>query len=248
MRHILLPLLLLLMAPTARADTKAQADSLYAAARYEAAIQAYEHLLDPEEPQADILYNIGNCHYKLGDIPHALLCYERALVLKPSDADIRANLRLARTKTPDKQAETSEMFFITWWKQAAMALPLPAYALIAVACFILLLLSLLLCIFLRDVSWRKRCLHAAGICLVICLLANLALFTQYNLLARHDGAIVIAPSLTVKSSPDERSMDLFIVHEGTKLRILDNSMSQWLEVKLEEGKQGWVPRTALEII
>lgn len=248
MTHSPLITLLLLLASTANAASKEAADSLYIAANYEAAIQAYEQALDNNEPQADILYNLGNCHYKLDDIPNAILCYERALVLNPSDADTRANLRLARTKTTDKQAETSEMFFVTWWKQAAMACSIPVHAIVGVTAFVLLLGCLLACVFLNGIAQRKWCLRLAALCLLVCAWANLALLTQYNLVAHHDSAIVMAPTLTVKSSPDERSMDLFIVHEGTKLRILDDSMSQWLEVKLEEGKQGWVPRTTLEVI
>lgn len=239
---------LLTVALPLRAATKAQADSLYVTARYEAAIAVYQQLLDPDDPQADLYYNLGNCYYKQDDVPRAILFYERALAINPSDADIRANLALARTKTTDKQAETSEMFFVTWWKQFSAALSLPTWAILAVCAFVLLLAGLLLCVFLTDASSRRWCLRAVAILFAVCLLSNLALLTQYNLLARHDSAIVMASSLTVKSSPDDRSTDLFIVHEGTKLRILDDSMTQWLEVRLEEGKQGWVPRMAIEII
>lgn len=247
MTRTLLSLLLAAMwtAASAAPVTKAAADSLYAKGHYAKAAEAYEQLIAAEPEQADLHYNLGNAYYKVDDIPHALLAYERALRLNPADADTRANLALARTKITDKQADTSEMFFITWWKQAATALPAVAYGLIAVVAFVLMLVALALAIFRRMPRWGLR-LSAA--LFLICAIANLLLLTQHRLLGRHDSAIVMASSINVKSSPDERSTDLFILHEGTKLRLLDDTMSQWLEVRLDEGKQGWIPRSAVEII
>lgn len=247
MTRTLLPLLLAAMwtAATAAPTTKAAADTLYAKGLYAKAAEAYEQLIAAAPDQADLHYNLGNAYYKCDDIPHALLAYERALRLNPADADTRANLALARTKITDKQADTSEMFFITWWKQAATALPAALYALIALAAFVLMLVALAICIFRSAPRWALR---TAAVLLLVCAIANLLLLTQNQLLGRHDSAIVMAPSINVKSSPDERSTDLFILHEGTKLRLLDTTMSQWLEVSLDEGKQGWIPRTAVEII
>lgn len=225
--------------------TKAAADSLYAKGHYAKAAEAYEQLIAAEPEQADLHYNLGNAYYKTDDIPRALLAYERALRLNPADGDTRANLALARTKITDKQADTSEMFFITWWKQAATALPATAYGLIAIAAFVLMLVALAVCVFRSSPRWALR---SAALLLLVCAIANLLLLTQNQLLGRHDSAIVMDSSVSVKSSPDERSTDLFILHEGTKLRLLDTTMSQWLEVRLDEGKQGWIPRTAVEII
>ena len=244
----LLVLLLIVGSSSLRAATKADADSLYAQGHYAQARKLYEALLKGNGSDADLYYNLGNACFKTDDLPHALLNYERALRLNPSDADVKANLAFVRTQITDKQAPVAEMFFITWWKAAATALPFAAYALIALVAFLLLLIALACTIFLHRDRLRRLSLRLALLCLLCCLLSNLLLITQRQLLRRHDAAIVMDPVLTVKSSPDAQSTDLFILHEGTRVRLLDTTMSQWMEVRLEDGKQGWIPRSAVEII
>ena len=248
LRIVFLALLLLAGSSSVGAATKADADSLYAQGHYAQARKLYEALLKGNGPDADLYYNLGNACFKTDDLPHALLNYERALRLNPADADVKANLAFARTQITDKQTPASEMFFITWWKAAATVLPFAAYALIALVAFWVLLVALACTIFLHRDRLRRIALRLAFICLLCCLLSNLLLLTQRQLLRRHDAAIVMEPVLTVKSSPDAQSTDLFILHEGTRVRLLDTTMSQWMEVRLEDGKQGWIPRTAVEII
>ena len=83
---------------------------------------------------------------------------------------------------------------------------------------------------------------------IVLLVSNLAAFSQHRDMVSRDTAIVMSPAVTVKSSPSDRSTDLFVIHEGSKVEIIDDSMSEWKEVKFEEGKQGWVPADAVEVI
>ena len=80
------------------------------------------------------------------------------------------------------------------------------------------------------------------------IIANFAAFSQHRDLTHRNTAVILAPSVVVKSSPSDRSTDLFLIHEGSKVEILDNSMKEWMEVKFEEGKQGWIPVNVAEII
>ena len=84
--------------------------------------------------------------------------------------------------------------------------------------------------------------------LFLVLISNIAAYSQNELIENRMTAIVMAPAVTVKSSPAINSTDLFVIHEGTKVEILDNQMKGWREVKFEEGKQGWVPKEAIEEI
>ena len=84
--------------------------------------------------------------------------------------------------------------------------------------------------------------------LAVVIVANCAAATQFDSLVDSRAAIVTAPSVSVKSSPSDRSTDLFLIHEGSKVEILDASMGEWMEVKFEEGKQGWIPVSAAEKI
>jgi hypothetical protein len=177
-----------------------------------------------------------------------VLNYERAILLDPGDADIRANLALARGKTIDKVVPPSEMFFVTWWRDLTNCMSINAWTMLGIIAFILMLIGVLLYMFMPQLTVRKTGVYGAMILLVIVIIANLAAVSQHADLTHRSTAIILAPSVTVKSSPSETSTDLFLIHEGSKVEILDGSMKEWLEVKFEEGKQGWIPVNALEII
>jgi SH3-like domain-containing protein len=72
-------------------------------------------------------------------------------------------------------------------------------------------------------------------------------WSGYHLTESNSEAIVFAPTITVKSSPDEKSTDLFVLHEGAKVRLLDN-ISGWYEIRIANGSVGWLPVNALEKI
>lgn len=229
------------------ATTKVEADALYAKEKYTEAAQAYEALLKTEGVATEVYYNLGNCYYKLDQIPLAVLNYERAFLLNPGDADIRANLALARGKTIDKAVPPSEMFFVTWWRDMTHCMSLNGWMVLGVTAFVLMLVGLLLYMFMSQLVLRKCGFYGAVAMLVLTIVANLAALSQYADLTQRSTAIIMAPSVTVKSSPSETSTDLFLIHEGTKVEILD-TIKNWMEVQFEEGKQGWIPVNTLEVI
>ena len=232
----------------AQASTKTKADKLYEQEKYEEAATAYEQILADEGTAAELYYNLGNCYYKLDDIPNAILNYERALRIDPSDEDTRTNLALARSKTSDKVTPPSEMFFITWWKDLCNSLSINIWTTIAIISFVLMLLGILVYMFLSNITLRKVGIYSAIGLFFVVILANLCALSQYLMTRSHTDGIIFSPAVTVKSSPSESSTDLFIIHAGSKVEILDNTMQDWREVKLEEGKQGWIPANTFEVI
>ncbi|MBR3091570.1 MAG: tetratricopeptide repeat protein [Bacteroidaceae bacterium] len=228
--------------------TKEAADSAYKKDDFETAAQMYESLLAIEGESPVYYYNLGNCFYKLDNIPQAIICYERAFLLDPGDADIRANLALARGKTVDKVTPPSEMFFVTWARSVVNCMSIDKWAVVAIASFILMLLLFLAYLFTSAIWMRKTGFYGAVVMCVVCVVANLAAYSQHRTLTNRDYAIVIAPSIVVKSSPNESSTELFVIHEGSKVHVEDASMKGWREIKLEEGKIGWVPVDAIEVI
>ena len=230
------------------AATKAEGDKLYEKEQYEQAAEVYESLLQQKGAAAEVYYNLGNCYYKLDNIPLAVLNYERAYLLNPGDTDVRANLALARGKTIDKVVPPSEMFFVTWWRALTHFMSIDKWILFGVLSFILMLIGVGLYMFFSPLIVRKIGLYGAMALFVVFVVANFAAATQHDSLVDSHAAIIIAPSVTVKSSPSDRSTDLFLIHEGSKVEILDSSMEQWIEVKFEEGKQGWIPVSTAEKI
>ncbi len=227
--------------------TKAQGDSAYMRNDYASAIQIYESLLKKGEA-SEIYYNLGNSYYKADDIAKAILNYERALLLQPGNADIRANLEIARSKTVDKVASVPDIFFVAWTKSLINCLSVDVWAKLGIVFFILLLVSFSLFFFSKQVVWKKSGFIAGVIFLVFVILSNIFASEQKNELMNRNKAIILSPSVTVRSTPSESGTSLFVLHEGHKIEIKDNSMREWNEIRLEDGKVGWVPTSALEII
>ena len=123
-----------------------------------------------------------------------------------------------------------------------------AWSVIAVLSFVLMLVGILVYFFVSNIAMRKVGVYGSLVMLVLMLVSNIAAYAQNDLLQNRNTAIVIAPAVSVKSSPSDKSTDLFVIHEGSKVEILDNTMSEWSEVKFEEGKLGWVPKEAIEVI
>ena len=247
-RIFLISIMLACVSLMQAAITKADADALYEKGNYEEAAAAYESLLKVEGLAAEVYYNLGKCYYKLDKIPFAVLNYERALLLDPGDGDIRANLALARGKTVDKVVPPSEMFFVTWWRDLTNCMSMDSWTIVGFSAFILMLIGILVYRFVPQLLARKIGFYSAMFLFALVIIANFAAFSQHRDLTHRNTAVILAPSVVVKSSPSDRSTDLFLIHEGSKVEILDNSMKEWMEVKFEEGKQGWIPVNVAEII
>ncbi|GAE19433.1 BatE [Bacteroides pyogenes DSM 20611 = JCM 6294] len=222
--------------------TKTEGDSAYIKNEYAEAAQIYEALLMQGEA-AEVYYNLGNSYYKLGEIGKAVLNYERALLLQPGNSDIRANLEIARAKTIDKVEPIPEIFFIVWTKELINTMSVDGWALWSIVFFVLLIFSMILFLYSKQLVWKKAGFISGIICLVIVICSNLfAWQLKKELLIRTD-AIVMYPSITVRSTPSENGTSLFILHEGRKIKIKDNSMKEWKEIRLENGKvAGYLPK------
>ena len=227
--------------------TKTKGDSAYIKEDYAAAIQIYEALLKNGEA-ADVYYNLGNSYYKIGEIAKAVLNYERALLLQPGNGDIRANLEVARAKTIDKVEPVPEVFFVSWIKSLTNSMSVDAWATWGIVSFILLIVSLYFFIFSKQIMWKKIGFISGIIFLIITVCSNLFASQQKENLVNRNEAIVMNPSVTVRSTPSESGTSLFILHEGRKVNVKDNSMKEWKEIRLEDGKVGWVPASAIEVI
>ncbi len=248
MKKIILICFLSVVAIAAFGQTKAEADSAYVNNDFARAIECYESILANQGESADIYYNLGNSYYKMDNIAKAVLNYERALLLNPGDGDIRFNLELAQSKTVDKVVPMSEVFFITWIHSLTDTMSERGWANMGIMTFILTLAALALYFFGKKILLKKIGFGVAIVSLFICVIANIFASTQKDKALNHENAIIMAPSITVKSTPNEGGTDLFILHEGRKVMIKDNTMKEWKEIRLEDGNAGWVPASAVEII
>ena len=232
---------------SSHALTKAEADSSYVRGEYQQAIKEYESLLK-NGASADLYYNLGNAYYRTENITKAVLNYERALLLSPSDRDIRFNLQMARSKTIDKITPEQEMFFITWYRSLVNLASVDGWARTALWALALAIVLALLYLFSDRIWLRKVGFFGALFLIAIFVFSNIFAHQQKELLVNRKGAIVTASSVTVKSTPDKKGTDLFILHEGTKVTITDSSMREWKGVRLADGKEGWIETKQIELI
>ena len=226
---------------------KVVADSAYAKEDFDKAANTYLRIAKMGE-SADICYNLGNCFYRLDDISRAILWYERASLLSPGDEDIRFNLDMARSKTIDRVIPRHEFFFVTWYRSMTNWMSADAWAHWSLIVFVLCLIALAIYIYAQPIWLRKTGFTLAVVFLLLTIMGNICAWSQRSRLANRDGAIVMSPSAVVKSTPASSGSDLFVLHEGTYVSIRDNSLNDWAEVTLADGKQGWIEKKQIEVI
>ncbi len=250
-----LALLLLLLPFAAQAAGTSYPDSLwhagveaYSAGDYTTAAADWEGIVDTGLMSRELYFNLGNAYFKTGEMGPAILWYERALRLDPSDTDVRHNLEYARTLTQDRIDEVPEFFLKSWRRSACYLLPANVWAVLGLV-LLAGTLALVLLFLLGSTSGRRRLGFFGGIVLLLLTLVSWDFSrTQREEAQRQDMAVVMRPVSSVKSSPSENSAkDLFILHEGTRVRILDN-VSGYANIELADGRQGWIPSGDIEVI
>ncbi len=248
MKKIYLLFILLSSCFLINAQTKEQADKAYADKDYSLAAKTYEQLLNNNGESADIYNNLGNCYYKMNELGKSILNYEKALLLNPGDGDTKANLEFVRSKTVDKIIPINEMFFVTWTKDLINTQSEKSWSKIGIVTFIITLLMIALYIFGNKIIFKKIGFISAIVLFIVCVISNIFAYEKRTDLLSHENAIIMTPSVTVKSTPNETGTNLFVLHEGTKVTIKDNTMKNWKEIKLEDGNVGWVQTKDIEII
>lgn len=245
--NFLLLVLFAAFSVSAQENELKQAEESYTKEDYGKAIELYESALNKYGESAAVYYNLGNAYYKADKIAPAILNYERALLLAPGDGDIRFNLQMARQKAVD-QIEPLDTFFLSKWFNRIQDMgSADSWATLALVCFLLFIGCLILFFFSRKLLLKKGGFYAGIVLLVIVVAANIFAARQKTDLENRSTAIVFAPTVTVKSSPNESGTDLFILHEGTKVTI-KSTLGDWSEIVLEDGNVGWMPSSKIEII
>lgn len=240
-------LMALLVPAKGLAITKQNADDCYKKGNYQQAIIDYQELLK-KGVSADIYYNLGNAYYRSDNLAKAILCYERASLISPGDKDIRFNLQFANSKTIDKIVPEDENVFETWFNSLVNFTSIDRWAKISIASIIIALFLMLVYLFAYSVRSRKIGFYGSITFIVVFLFTTLFAWQQKSSFAKRSGAIIMVPSVGIKSSPTNNANDAFVLHEGTRVDITDNSMKGWKAVKIGDGREGWIKSSAIELI
>lgn len=224
-----------------------QGNEYYSQGEYEKAIEMYQSILQSGLESAAVYYNLGNAFYKSGKLPEAILNYERALLLSPQDNDIRYNLELAYEQTADK-IDKIELFFLTKWFTSIRNLnDSDGWAIYSIVTFIIFLIGAGFYLFGKNSGTKKVAFSAA----IIFLLSTITFYGfssyQKDKLVNRTHAIIFTPTVNIKSSPDQSGTNLFVLHQGTKVELI-SKLGEWWNIRLEDGNEGWIHESDIEII
>jgi tetratricopeptide (TPR) repeat protein len=217
----------------------AKGNAYYAKAQYKEALTTYQQILSEGYQSAALYFNMGNASYKSDDIPAALLYFEKAHKLAPGDDDINYNIRFTNLKTVDKIDEAPEFFLANWWKAFILSFSVGTLTVLSIILVMLASVVLIIYFFANSVSIKKSSFYAS---IVLFLLGVLTIFIagmQISYFENHRQAIIFTSSVTIKSGPVEKSGSLFVLHDGTKVNILENN-DGWMKIRLGNGNEGWI--------
>lgn len=240
-----IPILIFLMVPVFLMPQSSYIDSLfikanqeYRAQNFASASNMYHHIMNQGYGHADLFYNMGNAYYHLAQLGDAIWAYEKGLQLNPRDGDLRFNLKVANARMIDR-VEAPDSFVILdmyrsikygfssrQWLDLISILVLVSGLLFIVSKYVMIPFEKIL----RKMTWTL---------LGIASVSLLVFFDQYYELSKREEAIVVSNKVDVYSAPTNLSSLVFVMHEGTKLKVTNNQ-PPWVEVELIDGKKGWV--------
>ena len=227
--------------------TVAKANKAYSDGFFANAAELYKNVISSGYESVDLYYNLGNACYKMNDYASAILYYEKARKLDPGNEDVNFNLKIANSKITDKIEPIPELFYKRWYRVLVESFSVDKWARTGLVTLFLSLVGLAFYVISKRLIVRKVGFWIGISLVLVSVFTFLFAWQGYNEILNRKEGIVFSPTVTIKSSPDEKSVDLFVLHEGTKVELLDN-IGGWYEIRIVNGSVGWVPGNALEKI
>ncbi|WP_035335312.1 tetratricopeptide repeat protein [Dokdonia sp. PRO95] len=219
-----------------------QGNSHYANGQFQEAIDTYGKVLDANQESAAIYYNLANAHFKLNNVAPSIYYYEKAKQLAPADQEIKNNASFAEKMTIDAITPLPENTFKTWYNSVLTLLTTDGWA-YATVIFAALCTLLFLGYYFTASSTNKRALFVSSlVSLVLAICSLLFAYSAFAKISKDNPAIVFAKESQVKGEPTLSSQEAFLLHEGTKIMVLE-TVDNWKKILLADGRTGWIPTT-----
>jgi len=224
-----------------------EANIAYQKLDYETSIRKYEELIKNKQASPEVYFNLGNSYFKAGNFAKAILNYERAKKYEPDDEDVNFNLKIASLKVVDKIESVPEIFYKRWINSLSTILPADTFSILLIAMIWLLFASAALYVAGHTVAIRKISFVSILFFLILTVATGILASRSHQISNVDKQGIIMTSSVYIKSSPDEKGNDLFILHEGTKVEVLDN-LNNWKKIRIANGGIGWMKTEEMEII
>jgi tetratricopeptide (TPR) repeat protein len=228
-------------------QTFEEGNRLYLQAKYAEAIPLYEKVVAKGDESGELYFNLGNAYYKSGKIQSAILNYERAKQLLPGDEDIQFNLQLANLQVTDKLDAVPKLFVYRWFDSLIAMFSLATMGWTVYSFYLLTLAAFAYFLFAPTYLQKRMSMFIGFVFSASLILTMIGFGAQSYKESNTEFAIVMSDAANIKSAPDSKGNDLFVLHKGLKLQVLD-SVNHWRKIRLADGKVGWIPEDDCEII
>ena len=224
-----------------------QANAAYNNGDYASALKQYETIQTEGLHSAALYYNMANAYFKMDELAEAILYYNRALRLAPADEDIRHNLEYAEQMTRDSIEEIPEFILTTWVRAVRGALSSTAWCILSLVLLVVSLSMMLVYLLAQRLSLRKTGFYVMVVAGVLFILTTIFAWSEGRMDVEHREAVIMNSAVSIKSSPDRAATEHFVLHEGTKV-VIGETISGWAEVRIADGRKGWIEESRIERI
>tara|TARA_B100000524_G_scaffold348473_2_gene253253 strand:- start:759 stop:1544 length:786 start_codon:yes stop_codon:yes gene_type:complete len=225
-----------------------EANNLYNDSKYNKSIEIYNLILESGYESSELYFNLGNSYYKLNDLANSILFYEKSLKLNSTDSDVINNLKIANNSLIDDIAIVQQSFFNELLNNISNSLRYSSWGTLLIFLSFLFLL-LFLIYFFSNIPYVKRTTFTSMFLLIIIIVIVIKIsLISYEKVYLQKYAIVFSTKIEIKSDPNEKSENLFNLHLGTKVEVIENFNDKWAKIKLVNGQEGWIKINEIKII
>jgi tetratricopeptide (TPR) repeat protein len=220
-------------------------NDFYQKGKYELAIKAYESVLNDNKESVQLYFNLGNSYYKLHQTAPAIYNYEKALVLEPCNAAVLNNIKFAQKQTIDEIKVVPKVGFAKLLRDFTGIYPFETWAWITIAFAMLFLVFFMVYYFSQSIVAKRVFFLGMFVVLLLMAMSMSSAFFEKSYFDNEKPAIVFAESAEVRSEPQKASHATFVLHEGTKVYVLEK-LGNWKKIQLTDGTEGWIDGNAIK--
>jgi len=223
-----------------------KANQLYQDGQFEAAIEKYEAILAANYQSGELYYNLANAYYKIGNIGKARLNYERSLLWLEGDEAVTQNLDLLKMRLVDQIEAPPKLFLTVWWNALLNLFNTNTLGIVVLILFWIVLIIAAVFLYFRKrgrIKWKSLFVTT----LIVWLFLLVIWINKIYLFETEKYGVILASTITVHAEPADNTTELFVLHEGTKVKV-QRASGGWYEIRLADGKTGWLDKDVIEII
>lgn len=224
-----------------------QGNAAYNEADYGKAIEFYIQIIKNGEHSAELYFNLGNTYYRLNQVAESIYFFEKAKQLEPENQDIQVNSSFAQNMTIDAIEPLPQSQLAKIKSKTFGLLNIDAWSKVTLSLLWLFTLLFLGYIFTLTTALKRSFFFLAVASFVILIISFSITFSKDNDVKKNQYAILFSKQIDIWSEPNQQGDLLFVLHEGTKVQLLD-SLAEWQKVRIVNGSEGWLKNAALKIL